>query len=150
MNIVVLSVSSITVQVSLSNMVLYPLSQNWLILRRLCLSPSRYHTLLIEINELPIVPVPTIFPHWFPPNPTIPPSFMTKSFNICLSPVICREQLFFRYQYWCFGIPMQHTSSSSSSSESELGSSPEDAVTTRPRLASSLLSLECVSWSSIS
>jgi len=42
-------------------------------LSRLCLSPSTNHTLLIEIEELPIVPVPMILLVWFPPNPQFLP-----------------------------------------------------------------------------
>ena len=78
-------------------------------LSRLCLSPSTNHTLLIEIEELPIVPVPMILPVWFPPNPTVPPSFMVRVRNIDLSPVMCREQPLSRYQDFCFSLPFRHT-----------------------------------------
>lgn len=37
--------------------------------------------IIIEIVELTIVHDPTIFLCWFPPNPTIRPSFMTSSFK---------------------------------------------------------------------
>ena len=78
-------------------------------LSRLCLSPSTNHTLLIEIEELPIVPVPMILPVWFPPNPTVPPSFIVRVRNKDMSPVMCREQPLSRYQDFCFSLPFRHT-----------------------------------------
>ena len=78
-------------------------------LSRLCLSPSTSHTLLIEVEELPIVPEPMILPVWFPPNPTVPPSFMVRVRNKDLSPVICREQPLSRYQDFCCLSPFRHT-----------------------------------------
>jgi len=78
-------------------------------LSRLCLSPSTIHTLLIEIEELPIIPVSTILPVWFPPNPTVPPSFMVRIRNKDLSPVMCHEHPLSRYQDFCFSLPFRHT-----------------------------------------
>ena len=78
-------------------------------LSRLWLSPSTNHTLLIEIEELPIVPEPKILPVWFPPNPTVPPSFMVRVRNKDLSLVMCREQPLSRYQDFCFSLPFKHT-----------------------------------------
>jgi len=78
-------------------------------LSRLWLSPSTNHTLLIEIEELPIVLEPMILPVWFPPNPTVPPSFMVRVRNKDLSPVMCREQPLSRYQDFCFSLPFRHT-----------------------------------------
>ena len=80
-------------------------------LSRLCLSPSTSHTLLIEIEELPIVPEPMILLVWFPPNPTVPPSFMVRVRNKDLSPVMCREQPLSRYQDFCCLSPFRHTCS---------------------------------------
>ena len=78
-------------------------------LSRLCLSPSTNHTLLIEIEELPIVLEPMILPVWFPPNATVPPSFMVRVRNKDLSPIMCREQPLSRYQDFCFSLPFRHT-----------------------------------------
>ena len=78
-------------------------------LSRLWLSPSTNHTLLIEIEELPIVPELMILPVWFPPNPSVPPSFMVKVRNKDLSPFMCREQPLSRYQDFCFSLPFKHT-----------------------------------------
>ena len=78
-------------------------------LSRLWLSPSTNHTLLIEIEELPILPEPMILPVWFPPNPIVPPSFMVRVRNKDLSPVMCRKQPLSRYQDFCFSLPFRHT-----------------------------------------
>ena len=43
---------------------------------------STNHTLLIEIEELPIVPIPMILPDWLPPNFTFPHSFIVRVRNI--------------------------------------------------------------------
>jgi len=77
-------------------------------LSRLCLSPSTNHTLLIEIEELQIVLVPMILPVWFPPVPTVPPSFIVRVRNIDLSHVMCHEQPLFRYHDFSFSIPLKH------------------------------------------
>src|SRR4030042_4900961 len=78
-------------------------------LSRLRVKPSTSQTLLIEREELPIIPVPTIFPFWCPPKPQEPPSFMLRVWNIDLSPVICREHPLSRYQECCFVLPCRHT-----------------------------------------
>src|SRR4030067_3350756 len=78
-------------------------------LSRLRVKPSTSQTLLIEREELPIIPVPTIFPFWCPPKPTEPPSCMLRVWNIDLSPVICRKQPLSRYQECCFVLPFRHT-----------------------------------------
>ena len=70
---------------------------------------STNHTLLIEIEELPIVPEPMILPVWFPPNPTVPPSFIVRVRNKDLSPVMYCEQPLSRYQDFCFSLPFRHT-----------------------------------------
>lgn len=77
-------------------------------LSRLCLSPSTNYTLLIEIEELRIVHIPMIFPIWFPPNATVPPSFMVRVRNIKFSPVMCREHPLFRYHDLWFSFPIKH------------------------------------------
>jgi len=71
-------------------------------LSRLCLSPSTNHTLLIGLEELPIVPVLMILPVWFPPNPTVPPSFIVRVRNIDFSPVMFCEQPLSRYYDFSF------------------------------------------------
>src|SRR4030043_701972 len=78
-------------------------------LSRLGVKPSTSQTLLIEREELPIIPVPTIFPFWCPPKPTEPPSFMLRVWNIDLSPVICREHPLYMYHECCFVLPFRHT-----------------------------------------
>src|SRR4030065_2814826 len=78
-------------------------------LSRLSVKLSTSQTLLIEREELPIIPVPTIFPFWCPPKPTEPPFFMLRVWNIDLSPVICREQPLSRYHEGCFVLPFRHT-----------------------------------------
>jgi len=78
-------------------------------LSKLWLSPSINDTLLIEIEELPIVPKPMILPVWFPPNPTVPPSFMVRVRNKDLYSVMCREQPLSRYQDFCFSLAFRHT-----------------------------------------
>jgi len=97
MNTMILSDSLIIVHVSLSKIILYPYHKILLILRRLRLSPSTYQTLLLEIEELSMVPFSLTFPRWFLPNPTIPPSFLTISLNRCLSLFMCLEQPLSRY-----------------------------------------------------
>jgi len=84
------------------------LSQNWLILNRLCLRPSTSHTLLIEIEALPIVLVPMILPNWLPPNFTFPPSFIARVRNIDFSPVMCLEHPLSRYHDLCFSFALRH------------------------------------------
>jgi len=78
-------------------------------LSRLCLSPSTNHTLFIETEELPIVPEPMILSVWFPPNPTVPLSFMVRVRNKDQSPVMCHEQPLSMYQDFCFSLPFRHT-----------------------------------------
>ena len=78
--------------------------QNWLMLNRLCSSSSTNHTLLIEVDELPIVPVPIIFPNWLPPNFTFPSSFIVRDRNIDFSRVMCLEQPLSRYHDFCFDL----------------------------------------------
>src|ERR1044072_1638704 len=42
-----------------------------------------------------------ILPFWLPPNPTTPPGLSSSSWNICISPVMCREHPLSRYHDWC-------------------------------------------------
>src|ERR1044072_6756794 len=48
-----------------------------------------------------MVPEPMILPFWLPPNPTTPPALISSSWNICLSPVMCREHPLSRYHDLC-------------------------------------------------
>src|ERR1044072_5142608 len=48
-----------------------------------------------------MVPEPMILPFWLPPNPTTPLGLSSSSWNICLSPVMCREHPLSRYHDWC-------------------------------------------------
>ena len=66
------------------------------------------YTLLIEIEELPIVPVPMILPNWLPPNFTFPPSFIARVRNIDFSPVMCLEHPLSRYHDLCFSFALRH------------------------------------------
>src|SRR3954467_14192729 len=61
-------------------------------------NPSTSRTLVIE-GELPmlIVPEPMILPFLFTPNLTSPPDLSTRSWNIDLFPVMCREHPESRY-----------------------------------------------------
>ena len=77
-------------------------------LSRLCLRPSTNHTLLIEIEKLPIVHVPIILPVWLPPNPIVPPSFIVRVRNIDFSLVICREKPLSRYHDLCSSFTLRH------------------------------------------
>src|ERR1044072_6422595 len=47
-----------------------------------------------------MVPEPMILPFWLPPNPTTPPALSSSFWNICLSPVMCREHPLSRYHDW--------------------------------------------------
>jgi len=76
------------------------------------------HTFLIEIEELPIVPVPMIFPTSLPPNFTFPPSFIVRVRNIDFSPVICLEKPLSRDHDLCFSFALRHISFSSSEFDS--------------------------------
>ena len=73
-----------------------------LIDNKLCIQPSTKRTFLIEGNlPLPIVPESMIFHFWLPPKPTTPPDLSSKSWNICLSLIMCREHPLSRYHDWC-------------------------------------------------
>src|SRR3954463_4750581 len=65
---------------------------------KLCVNPSTRSTLVME-GELPrlMVPEPMIFPFLSPPNLTSPPGLSTRSWNVDLLPVMCREQPESRY-----------------------------------------------------
>ncbi|RHN52290.1 hypothetical protein MtrunA17_Chr6g0478921 [Medicago truncatula] len=80
-------------------------------LNRLCFRPSTSHTLFIEMEELPIVLVPMIFPVWLPPNFTSPPSFIVRVRNKAFSPVMCHEHPLSRYHDLCFSLALKHTCS---------------------------------------
>src|ERR1044072_160933 len=54
-----------------------------------------------EYLPLQMVPEPMILPFWLPPNPTTPPALSSSFWNICLSPVMCREHPLPRYHDWC-------------------------------------------------
>src|SRR3954467_11434852 len=50
-----------------------------------------------------MVPEPMILPFWFPPNLTSPTDLSTRSWNIDLFPVMCREHPESRYHdMFCF------------------------------------------------
>src|SRR3954463_12270850 len=65
---------------------------------KLCVNPSTRSTLVME-GELPrlMVPEPMIFPFLSPPNLTSPPGLSTRSWNVDLLPVMCREHPESRY-----------------------------------------------------
>src|SRR3954462_14470349 len=65
---------------------------------KLYVNPSTRSTLVME-GELPIlmVPEPIILPFRSPPNLTSPPDLSTRSWNIDLLPVMCREHPESRY-----------------------------------------------------
>jgi len=67
---------------------------------------------LIDLNskkeELPMVPMPMILPFRFPPNPTVPLSFIVRVRNKDSSPVMCCEQPLSRYHDFSFSIPLKH------------------------------------------
>src|SRR3954464_4415991 len=65
---------------------------------KLCVNPSTRSTLDME-GELPrlMVPEPMILPFWSPPNLTSPPGLSTRSWNVDLLPVMCREHPESRY-----------------------------------------------------
>src|SRR3954462_6782067 len=65
---------------------------------KLCVNPSTRSTLVME-GKLPrlMVTEPMILPLWSPPNLTSPPGLSTRSWNVDLLPVMCREHPEFRY-----------------------------------------------------
>src|SRR3954469_21864574 len=65
---------------------------------KLCVNPSTRSTLVME-GELPklMVPEPIILPLLTPPNLTSPPGLSTRSWNVDLLPVMCREHPESRY-----------------------------------------------------
>src|SRR3954463_3881885 len=65
---------------------------------KLCFNPSTRSTLVME-GELPnfIVPEPMILPFRSPPNLTSPPGLSTRSWNVDILPVMCREHPESRY-----------------------------------------------------
>src|SRR3954468_1259801 len=65
---------------------------------KLCVNPSTRSTLVME-GELPrlMVPEPMILPFLSPPNLTSPPGLSTRSWNVDLLPVMCREHPESRY-----------------------------------------------------
>ena len=94
----ILVIGSFKMQWLEENDIWKPLSHNWLILSRLCLSPSTYKTFSMQISlELPILPVPSIFPLLLSPYETCPLLFALKEMNFDQSPVICLEQPLSRY-----------------------------------------------------
>jgi len=62
----------------------------------------------MEIEELSIVHVPMILSFWFPPNPTVPPSFIVRVRNKNFSPVMCREKPLSKYHDFSFSVPLKH------------------------------------------
>src|ERR1044072_77421 len=65
-----------------------------------------------------MVPEPMILPFWLPPNPTTAPGLSSSSWNICFSPVMCREHPLSRYHDWCLNGAVKDISFSSSESDS--------------------------------
>src|SRR3954462_2526098 len=65
---------------------------------KLCVNPSTRSTLVME-GKLPrlMVTEPMILPLWSPPNLTSPPCLSTRSWNVDLLPVMCREHPESRY-----------------------------------------------------
>src|SRR3954465_11401072 len=65
---------------------------------KLCVNPSTRSTLVME-GDLPRLMVlePMILPFWSPPNLTSPPGLSTRSWNVDLLPVMCREHPESRY-----------------------------------------------------
>src|SRR3954465_16054204 len=65
---------------------------------KLCVNPSTRSTLVME-GKLPklMVPEPIILPFRSPPNLTSPPGLSTRSWNVDILPVMCREHPESRY-----------------------------------------------------
>ena len=74
------------------------MSHSWLMLSRLCFSPSTYKTSWIsKILLSPIKPLPRILPLLLSPYVTCPSSLKMMFTNLDLSPVMCFEQPLSRY-----------------------------------------------------
>ena len=90
----------LTVHLVVVNVTLFPLSQNWEMLSKLCFKPLTRYTLSMEwVGDLPILPIPTILPFLLSPNVTLPLLRAVSERNFDLSPVICLEQPLSRYQW---------------------------------------------------
>src|SRR4051812_43900156 len=104
---------------------------------KLCVNPSTRSTLVME-GELPIlmVPEPIILPFLSPPNLTSPPDLSTRSWNIDLLPVMCREHPESRYHdMLCF--VLLAAKDISSESDSDVDSDPSSSVAISAQLACS-------------
>src|SRR3954465_9464848 len=104
---------------------------------KLCVNPSTRSTLVME-GKLPklMVPEPIILPFRSPPNLTSPPGLSTRSWNVDLLRVMCREHPESRYHDILLFV-LFAAKDISSESDSYLDSDPSSSVAISAKLACS-------------
>ena len=102
MNLVAFDSGLLIMHLSCSKVTIFPSSHNWLMLRRLCLSPSTSRTYSIcVVPAKSTEPIPTALALEVSPKVTEPRSCLVTLLKSCSSPLICLEQSLSRIHSEC-------------------------------------------------